>query len=334
VLRFFNEAAIDPNVTLIKVALYRIAANSLIANALISAAKNGKKVIVFVEVKARFDEEHNLYWAEKMKKAGIKIIYSMPGLKVHAKIAIIKRRSPNEKLSIFGFLGTGNFNEVTARLYADEGLLTANQKILKELDSIFKFLEKKSPVKTLNHLLVSQFNIIDSFKNLIDQEISNAKEGFTARIVIKFNNLEEKEMIDKLYEASKAGVEVILILRGICCLRPGIPGLSDHITVYRIVDAYLEHARIFIFHNQGNPKIFMGSADWMTRNLKQRIEVIFPVYDPAIREEILNMIDFQLEDNTKLRVLDRNLINLPKPNHLKPPRKRAQLDFYRYLKNK
>jgi polyphosphate kinase len=334
VLRFFNEAAIDPNVTLIKVALYRIAENSLIANALISAAKNGKKVMVFVEVKARFDEENNLYWAEKMKNAGIKIIYSMPGLKVHAKIAIVKRKSFREKLSIFGFLGTGNFNEVTARLYTDEGLLTANQKILKELDSIFKFLEKKSPVKTLNHLFVSQFNIIDSFKNLIDQEISNAKEGFTARIVIKFNNLEEKEMIDKLYEASKAGVEVILILRGICCLRPGIPGLSEHITVYRIVDSYLEHARIFIFHNQGNPKIFMGSADWMTRNLRQRIEVIFPVYDPDVREEILKMIAFQLEDNTKLRMLDYNLVNLPTPDFLKPPRRRAQLDFYRYLKKK
>jgi len=334
VLRFFNEAAIDPNVRLIKVTLYRIAENSLIANALISAARNGKKVMVFVEVKARFDEENNLYWADKMKNAGIKIIYSMPGLKVHAKIALVKRKISNGKLKSFGFLGTGNFNEVTARIYADEGLLTASSKILKEVDSIFKFLEKKSPVKTFKHLLVSQFNIIDSFKNLIDQEIENANRGLPARILIKLNNLEEREMIEKLYEANKAGVNVILIVRGICCLRPGIQGLSDQIAVYRILDTYLEHARIFIFHNQGNPKIFLGSADWMTRNLRHRIEVIFPLYDPDIREEIMQMMTCQLSDNTKSRMLDRNLYNLPTPNHLKSPKKRAQIDFYEYLKKK
>jgi polyphosphate kinase len=208
VLRFFNEAAIDPNVRLIKVTLYRIAENSLIANALISAARNGKKVMVFVEVKARFDEENNLYWADKMRAAGINIIYSLPGLKVHAKIALIKRKTYNGRLKLFGFLGTGNFNEVTARIYADVGLLTASSKILKEVDSVFKFLEKKSPVKTLKHLLVSQFNIIDSFKHLIDREIDFAEKGLPARILIKLNNLEEKGMIDKLYEASQAGVDV------------------------------------------------------------------------------------------------------------------------------
>lgn len=334
VLRFFNEAAIDPNVRLIKVTLYRIAENSLIANALISAARNGKKVTVFVEVKARFDEENNLQWAEKMKKAGIKIIYSMPGLKVHAKIAMIKQQTANGRQKIFGFLGTGNFNEVTACIYADEGLLTANQKILKEVDMIFKFLEKKSAVQNLKHLLVTQFNAINTFKELIDREIEQAEKGSMSRIILKLNNLEEKGMIDKLYEASKSGVEIILIVRGICCLRPLIPGLSDNIRVFRIVDSFLEHARVLIFHNSGNPTILLGSADWMTRNLMHRIEVIFPVYDSHIREEILQMIECQLSDNTKSRILDHNLVNLPTPNHLTPPRKRAQLDFYQYLKKK
>jgi polyphosphate kinase len=334
VLRFFNEAAIDPKVRSIKVTLYRIAENSLIANALISAAKNGKKVTVFVEVKARFDEENNLRWADKMKKAGIRIIYSMPGLKVHAKVAIVKKQSSNRKQKIFGFLGTGNFNEVTARIYADEGLLTANHMLLKEVEIIFKFLEKKSTVKNLKHLLVSQFNAIDTFKGLIDREIGHAKKGSTGRIILKLNNLEEKEMIDKLYEAGKAGVEVILIVRGICCLKPGVPGLSENIKVLRIVDSYLEHARVFIFHNSGNPTILLGSADWMTRNLRHRIEVIFPTYDPEVREEILQMIECQLSDNTKLRILGQRLENLPTLNHLKPPKRRAQLDFYQYLKKK
>jgi polyphosphate kinase len=334
VLRFFNEAAIDPKVRSIKVTLYRIASNSLIANALISAAKNGKKVTVFVEVKARFDEENNLFWAEKMKKAGIRIIYSMPGLKVHAKIALVKRENTDGKSNFFGFLGTGNFNEVTARIYADEGLFTANQKILKEVDQVFQFLEKKSTVKKLKQLLVTQFNAVDTFKSLIDQEIENAKKGEKGRITLKLNNLEEAEMIDKLYEAAREGVEVNLIIRGICCLRPMIPGLSDSITVHRIVDTYLEHARVFIFHHGGEPVILLGSADWMTRNLRQRIEVIFPVLDPAIREEILYMIDCQLKDNTKSRRLGRNLENLPTLDHHKVPKRRAQLDFYNYLKRK
>jgi len=334
VLRFFNEAAIDPDVKLIKVTLYRIAKNSLIANALITAARNGKKVTVFVEVKARFDEEHNLFWAKKMMEAGIKIIYSMPGLKVHAKIALIKRKNSNGKIKSFGFLGTGNFNEVTARIYADEGLLSAHNQLLNEVDAIFKFLENKSPVKKLKHLLVSQFNIIDEFKKLIQQEIQFAEQGLPARIILKLNNLEEKEMIDLLYKASDAGVEIFLIVRGICCLIPATPGLSDSIQVYRIVDSYLEHARIFIFHNQGNQKIFMGSADWMTRNLKHRIEVVFPVFDEEVKEEILQMIDCQLKDNVKARILDQDLKNMPKENYNKPPRIRAQIDFYQFLKKK
>jgi polyphosphate kinase len=334
VLRFFNEAAIDPKVQSIKVTLYRIAANSLIANALISAAKNGKKVTVFVEIKARFDEENNLNWAERMQKAGIRIIYSMPGLKVHAKIAMIKRQATDGKPYFFGFLGTGNFNEVTARIYADEGLFTANQKILKEVNQVFRFLEKKTTFKNLKHLLVTRFNAMDSFNHLIDKEIENFKNGKTGQITLKLNNLEETEMIDKLYEASQAGIKINLIIRGICCLRPGVSGLSDHITIRRLVDTYLEHARVFIFHNSGNPTILLGSADWMTRNLRHRVEVIFPVNDPEIREEIFQMIDCQLSDNTKSRILGQNLENLPTPGYQKPPWRRSQLDFYHLLKKK
>jgi polyphosphate kinase len=258
----------------------------------------------------------------------------MPGLKVHAKIAFIKRRSSSGKMEVYGFLGTGNFNEITARIYADEGLFTANRNLLKEVDMIFKFLEKKSSINPFNHLLISQFNIIDSLKSLIDREIQHVNNGLHGRIILKLNNLEEKEMIDKLYEAGMAGVEITLIIRGICCLRPKTPGLSDNITVLRIVDSFLEHARIFVFNNNGEPDIYMGSADWMTRNLRHRIEVVFPVYDPRVREEILQMINYQVSDNTKARILDQDLVNQPPADYLKRPLKRSQTDFYKYLKKK
>ncbi len=334
VLRFFNEAAIDPFVRTIKVTLYRIAENSLIANALISAARNGKKVIVFVEIKARFDEENNLLWANKMKEAGIKIIYSMPGLKVHAKTALIKRKEESGKIRLYGFLSTGNFNEVTAGIYADDGLFTAHNSLLKEIDTVFTFLEKKKKIKKLKHLLVSQFNIIETFIGLIDQEITHAKNGDPAFITIKINNLEDREMIDKLYEASSQGVTVRLIIRGICCLRPGINGLSDHIAVRRIVDSYLEHSRIFIFHNKGKEKIYAGSADWMSRNLRDRIEVIFPVYNEELQKEIKTLIDLQWSDTIKARILDHKLNNLPVTNHGESPGIRAQTEFQTYLQEK
>ncbi len=334
VLRFFNEAAIDPLVKTIKVTLYRVAENSLIVNALISAAKNGKKVIVFVEVKARFDEENNLYWADKMEEAGIKIMYSMPGLKVHAKIALIIRKDGQGKTVSCGFLGTGNFNEVTARIYADAGLLTSNRKLLGEIDDVFRYLEKGKEIKRLKFLLVSRFNLMDEFKQLIDQEIKNAENGKTGRIIIKMNNLEEKNMIDHLYEASRNGVKIDLIIRGICCLRPGVQGLSENITVTRIVDKYLEHARLFIFGEKGNEKMYMGSADWMRRNLHHRIEVNFPVLDRNLKDELWQMIELQLNDNTKRSILDPDLNNQKPGNYKKSPRIRAQFDFYDYLKNR
>lgn len=304
VLRFFNEAAIDQNVEEIYVTLYRVASDSRIVNALISAAKNGKKVSVLVELKARFDEENNIKWAKKMKAEGVKIIYSVPSLKVHAKIALVKKKV-GKKISYFGLLATGNLNESTARFYTDHILLTAHQEMLAEMELIFRFLSKKkrkpniSDISNFKHLLVAQFNLQHQFIALIDREIAHAQKGLPAKITLKMNNLEEKVLISKLYEASNAGVKVELIIRGICCLVPGVKGMSENINVRRIIDKYLEHGRIFIFHNQGNQEIFMGSSDWMNRNIYRRIEVCFPIYDENIKQEILQIIDLQLHDTTQ-----------------------------------
>lgn len=302
VLRFFNEAALEPSVTEIFTTLYRVADNSRIVNALISASKNGKRVAVFVELKARFDEANNLKWSKKMKAAGIRIIYSIPELKVHAKIALVKRRD-SARIRYAGLLATGNMNESTARFYTDHILLTTHQEMLGEMENLFHFLtRRKRPetagMVTFNHLLVAQFNLQQCFLDLIDREISNKKNNLPAGIIIKLNNLEEHVLIRKLYEASQAGVPVQLIVRGICCLIPGLPGVSENITVKRIVDRYLEHGRVFIFHNVGNARMYMGSADWMNRNIYSRIEVCFPIYDPAIRQEVLDMIRIQLDDTT------------------------------------
>ena len=302
VLRFFNEAALEPSVTEIFTTLYRVADNSRIVNALISAAKNGKRVAVFVELKARFDEANNLKWSKRMKAAGIRIIYSIPELKVHAKIALVKRRD-SSKIRYAGLLATGNMNESTARFYTDHILLTTHQDMLGEMENLFHFLTRRKKPESagmvdFKHLLVAQFNLQQCFLDLIDREISNKKNNLPAGIIIKLNNLEEHVLIRKLYEASQAGVPVQLIVRGICCLVPGLPGVSENITVKRIVDRYLEHGRVFIFHNMGNTRMYMGSSDWMNRNIYSRIEVCFPIYDPEIRQEILDMIKIQLEDTT------------------------------------
>lgn len=301
VLRFFNEASVHPEAEEIYVTVYRMAYDSRIANALISAARNGKKVTVIVELKARFDESNNIKWSKKLSDAGVNIIHSVPSLKIHAKIALIKfNKSHNVKA--LGLLATGNLNESTARFYTDHILLTAHTGITSELKQVFKFLSlMKKPEKkdqyNYKHLLVAQFNLRDKFIALIDREIENAANGLTSGITIKLNNLEEKVLIDKLYEASSAGVKIHLIVRGICCLLPGIEGLSDNITVKRIVDRYLEHGRIFIFCNNGNQEVFLGSADWMNRNVYRRIEVCFPLYDDKIKEEIIRLMDIQLEES-------------------------------------
>src|SRR5436190_4562014 len=313
ILRFFNEAAIDPQVKEIYVTLYRVAANSHIVNALISAAKNGKKVTVFVELKARFDEANNLKWSKKMKSAGVKIINSIPGLKVHAKIALVSRYEESQ-LEHYSLMATGNFNESTAKFYTDHVFFTNKKEFSDELQELFYYLQSRSQPGqygkiNFKHLLVSQFNLVKRFRKMIDREIENAKAGLPANIIIKVNNLQEREMIEKLYEASNAGVKIQLIVRSICCVAPGIPGQSENITIHRIVDRYLEHARIFMFYNNGQPEFYMGSADWMSRNLFSRIEVVFPVYDEKMKEEISNILQLQLSDNSKAVLLKADLSN-------------------------
>ena len=337
ILRFFNEAAIDPNVKEIFVTLYRVAADSHIVNALISAARNGKKVIVFVELKARFDEANNLRWAKKMKAAGIRIIYSIPGLKVHAKVALVKRWE-NDQWQHYSFMATGNLNEVTGRFYTDHVFFTTNKELSADLERLFDYLQSRTqPVDygniSFKHLLVSQFNMVDRFSAMIQREIDHAKAGRPASIIIKLNNLQEKGMITRLYEAAHAGVQVRLLVRSICCLAPGVKGQSENVRVHRIVDRYLEHARVFVFHNNGEPEYYMGSADWMNRNLFSRIEVCFPLYDTDLRKEIQDILDLQLRDNTKAVLLTEDLENVRiLPAHGHPPVS-AQKAIYGYVQS-
>lgn len=300
VLRFFNEAAIHNDVEEIYVTVYRMAQDSRIANALISAAGNGKKVTVIVELKARFDESNNLRWSRKLSEAGVTIIHSVPSLKIHAKIALVKFKK-GYTIKALGLLATGNLNETTARFYTDHILLTSNVDLTRELRHVFKFLSlmKKREAKDFyefRHLLVAQFNLRDRFLALIDREIDNAKKGLQSGITIKLNNLEEQVLIDKLYEASNAGVKINLLVRGICCLVPGIEGQSENITVKRIVDRYLEHGRIFIFSNSGDVEVYLGSADWMNRNIYRRVEVCFPIYDTVIKDELIHLVNLQLRE--------------------------------------
>lgn len=333
VLRFFNEAAINPDVKEIYVTLYRVASDSRIVNALISAAKNGKSVQVMVELKARFDEANNLKWAKRMKDAGVKIIYSITALKVHAKIALVKTMK-GDRMVYTGLLATGNFNESTAKFYTDHILFTANKDMLREMELLFIFLskrEKPSPASQINfkHLLVAQFNLQNRFLELIDREIGFAKQGLPAQIIIKMNNLEEQVLISKLYDASQAGVKISLIIRSICCLVAGVKGMSENITIHRIVDRYLEHGRAFIFNNNGDKEVFLGSADWMNRNIYRRIEVCFPVYDERIKKRVIAIVDLQLQDNVQAVYLDQNLQN----NKIKAaePYIQAQQEIYRLL---
>ncbi|MEO5684627.1 MAG: polyphosphate kinase 1 [Chitinophagaceae bacterium] len=333
VLRFFNEAATDASVQEIYTTLYRVAGDSRIVNALITAALNGKKVTVFIELKARFDEENNIRWSKKMKAAGVRIINSIPGLKVHAKIALVKKQE-GDRFRYLGLLATGNLNEITARFYTDHILLTADPQIVRELELLFLFLtNRRKPESSseiaFSHLLVAQFNLQDRFLQMIDNEIRHAKAGLPSGITIKMNNLEEKILISKLYEASQAGVPVKMLVRSICCLQTGIPGISENITVTRIVDRFLEHGRVFIFGNGGDEQVFLGSADWMNRNVYRRIEVCFPVYDASLKNEIRQIIDLQLKDNTQAVKINAALNNEPVHNNNVPLQ--SQLAIYALL---
>ncbi|HSQ45039.1 MAG TPA: polyphosphate kinase 1 [Ginsengibacter sp.] len=307
VLSFFNQAAVDTNVSDIYITLYRVAEESHIINALISAAKNGKNVVVFIELKARFDEANNIRWSRVMKEAGIKLIYSPALIKVHSKIALVRKKKDGIKQS-FAILSTGNFNEITAQFYTDHVLMTADKQIIKELRRLFKYLQldhhsKKDKDIEFKSLLVSRFNMKEELKKLIDKEIDKAKRGEDALIRIKVNNLEEPGIINHLYKASNAGVKINLIVRSICCLVPGIPGESENITVKRIVDRYLEHSRILIFGTKDNAEVIMGSADLMTRNLYYRIEADVRIKNENCKKELIKYFTKQWDDNDKAVLL-------------------------------
>ncbi len=333
-IRFLMEAAFDPKVEEIKITQYRVAENSAVINTLISAAQNGKKVTVFVELKARFDEENNMSTAAQMEQAGIRIIYSIPGLKVHAKVAVILRKNTDEgkKRRDFAYLSTGNFNEKTAKIYSDMALLTSNAEMIADINRVFAVLEGKQTEPTFKHLLVARFNMVPELIRMIHREIAHVKEGKVGRIILKMNGLHDQNMINELYNASENGVKVDLIVRGICCLVPD-QSYSANIRITRIVDMFLEHARIWYFYNDGQEDLFLSSADWMRRNLNRRIETAFPILEPDIKQDIIHILDIQLQDNVKACFLDEHL-----QNHFKhddnPAKVRSQLAIYEYLKEK
>jgi polyphosphate kinase len=329
VLKFLDEAANDPDVNSIKITLYRVASDSLVIRSLVKAVENGKDVTAFVEIKARFDEESNFSSAELLQNAGVKVLYSFPGLKVHSKLCLVERIENNASV-FYTFLATGNFNEKTARIYCDHALLTKNQEFSKDAQNVFDFLLNKTEGQSFSKLLVAPFNMRNTFISLIDNEIKNAKEGKKAEIVIKLNSIEDRKMIKKLYEASQAGVKVKMIVRGICCLIPSKKGLSENISAVSIVDRFLEHARIYVFHSGGDKLMYVASADWMKRNLSRRIEVGFPILDKKVKSQFLNLLELQWNDNTKARVIDEYQINGYKISRSKRKR-RSQYEFYDYI---
>ncbi len=332
-IHFLYEAVHDPACTDIMITQYRVAENSAVINTLIAAAQNGKRVTVFVELKARFDEENNLATAQMMQAAGIHIIFSIPKLKVHAKVVLVLRRNKAGKvIRSYGCVSTGNFNEQTANLYADVSLFTCKPSIINDLKLLFDILRKEPVQPKFKRLLVAQFNLVPQLTQLIRKETLLAKSGKQGRIILKMNALQDKQMIEQLYRASEAGVEIDLIIRGACCLIPNQP-YSRHIRVTRIVDSFLEHARIWYFGNGGNPKLFLGSPDWMRRNLYRRIEAVAPVLDSSLKQELVDLLNIQLQEHTKACFVDEGLNNLPKyeVNEVYP---RPQYEFYDYLKAK
>jgi len=332
VIRFFEAVADDPKVTHIKLTHYRVARNSRIMQSLMRAAKSGKQVSVIVEVKARFDEEANLNWGEKLEREGVVVHYIKdPVLKLHAKLALV-RRTEDKKTQFYTYLGTGNFNEDTAKVYTDFGLFTADQNIAQEVARLFSFLESGNrPTQPFEHLLVGQFNLRSELERLIAFETAEAKAGRPAHIILKMNSIQDLGMIQKLYKASQAGVTIQLIIRGICCLMPGIKGLSERIEAISIVDRFLEHARVFIFHHAGAELMYLSSADWMVRNLNHRVETAFPIYDETIKSDIKDFIQIQLNDNVKARILDKDLSNAYHTNG-SDIAIRSQLETYYYVK--
>ena len=330
IIDLLREASIDPQVRSIKMTIYRAAKNSGVINALINAARNGKIVTVFMELQARFDEEANIFWTERLREEGVKVIHSIPGFKVHSKLILIRRKEGDNNF-LYSFIGTGNFNEDTAKVYADVSLLTTNQTICNDVLNAFHLIEESYRPYKFKALVVAPINMRNFYINLLQQEIRNAKAGREAWVIIKLNNLVDGTMVRKIYKASQAGVKIKLVIRGICTLVPGIPGLSENIEAISIVDRFLEHARILAFCNGGDPLYYITSADWMVRNFDNRIEVATPIYDPVIREQLQRILDIQLSDNVKARIIRAGEQNVYKQSSAPPVR--SQEEIYRYFRD-
>lgn len=329
---FLRQAAYDPQVTQIKINIYRVARHSLIMDALLNAARNGKKVTVMVELKARFDEQNNIEWARVLNDAGIKVIFGIESLKVHSKLCLVYRLE-NGELCRYTHIGTGNFHEKTAKIYTDFSLFTKNAEIAKECSSVFRFIQHSYKSFKFNHLLVSPVNQRQQIVNLINNEINAAQLRKSASIDLKINNLVDDELIEKLYEASQKGVKIRIIVRGMCALVPGIKGQSDNIKVVSIVDRFLEHARVMVFHNNGQKRVYISSADWMTRNLDHRVEVSTPIYDLNLQQFIIDILELQFNDRAKARAIDAEQKN----NYVKRGNKlklRSQTEIYEFIKRK
>ncbi|MFZ4398942.1 MAG: polyphosphate kinase 1 [Bacteroidales bacterium] len=332
IIDLLREASIDPDVRAIKMTIYRAAKDSRVINALINAVRNGKEVTVYLELQARFDEEANIYWAGIMQEEGVKVIQNIPGYKVHCKLILIRRKENNENV-YYACIGTGNPNEITSKIYVDEHLLTANKKIVSDVNKVFHLFEAKYNQPDFECLIVSPFKTRSFFIHQIDNEIRNAKKGKPAWMIIKLNNIVDDKIINKLYEASQANVNIKIIARGICVLVPGLPGISENIEAISIVDRYLEHSRIFVFCNNNDPKYYIGSADWMQRNFDHRIEVTTPVYDKKIQADLNAMLQIQLKDNVKARIISVTT-PIEYKKTISEEKIRSQIEIYKYLKNK
>lgn len=331
--RFLDLAANDSKVEDIKISIYRTAEESKLTSALLTALENGKNITVFIEAKARFDEKNNIDWGRKFEDAGAKVVYSFPKIKVHSKILLVTRRE-GEVLKRYGYIGTGNFNSKTSEIYCDHGVFTAHEKIAEELSSVFSVLEGEMIIPREKHLLISPFSTRKTFSEMISRETENALQGKKAAFTAKMNSLEDVELVDLLYKASNAGVKIRLLVRGFTCLVPGVEGLSENIYITSILDRYLEHGRIYIFENAGEEEIYFGSADFMTRNMDRRIEVIAPIYDPDIAQEFKDILNIQLKDNVKARVQDEAESNNYVMRAHGETAIRSQVEIYNYLKKK
>ncbi|WP_240222816.1 polyphosphate kinase 1 [Rheinheimera hassiensis] len=324
-----RQASFDPKVTHIKMTMYRVAKHSRVIHSLLDAVRNGKKVTVVVELKARFDEENNINWARKMTEAGIQVVFGLTTLKIHSKLCLISRMEKG-KLMHYGHIGTGNFNEKTARIYTDMSLFTCHQEITAEVGQVFEFIEYSYRPYQFNHLIVSPTWSRPRLMQLIQREIDFAVSGRKAEIFLKVNNLVDQQIVDLLYRASQAGVKIRMIIRGMCSLIPGLPGKSQNIRVISVLDRFLEHSRIYVFHNGGETDVYLSSADWMTRNIDQRVEVGVPIYDVRLKQQVLDTLDIQWRDNVKARIIDAKQSNA----YVKRGNKRSirsQQQIYEYL---